>query len=311
MKPKRARRFRQGFVLASIALGVLAACNWDPRRPFDREAPEVNEAIGYLDAGEAGSKEASEILQDYLATGKCDDGNIGTPPRVRARPLGSFDLGIALFRIAESYGRRFGEEENAKGQHDTQPQGQRAGSVACALRIVRTVAEDLSQPLELRARARYLEGNLLFLNADYEEAVKAYDKALELAPGMFDAGPFAASDSGRTYAVDPIGRDAAYNRAIALRRADDKKDAGNDASSDASSDASNEGGGGDGGGNDGGGEAGADGGKPESQPNEPPPPPKANQDERMLDQLENAPTVQHEDARKRSLRHRVQGAADR
>ena len=35
----------------------------------------------------------------------------------------------------------------------------------------------------------------------------------------------------------------------------------------------------------------------------PPPPSKANQDERMLDQLENAPTVQQEAARKQAGKH--------
>src|SRR4029079_4833097 len=87
--------------------------------------------------------------------------------------------------------------------------------IDCALRIVRAVAES-DAPLEVRARARYLEGNLLFLNGQYEEAVKAYDHALTLSPGQVDAG-------------DPVGRDAAWNRAIALRRIEDKKDAGPDA----------------------------------------------------------------------------------
>ena len=43
-----------------------------------------------------------------------------------------------------------------------------------------------------------------------------------------------------------------------------------------------------------------------------PPPPKENQDERMLDQLENAPTVQEEDAKRRARDHRrVRGMADK
>ena len=68
-------------------------------------------------------------------------------------------------------------------------------------------------PGEVRARAHYLSGNLAFLDGDYEDAVTAYDRALVLTPGEADSG-------------DPVGRDAAWNRAIALRRIDDKKDAG-------------------------------------------------------------------------------------
>ena len=51
------------------------------------------------------------MLEDYLATGKCENGEIGTPDPVRNRPNASFDLGLGLFKLAERFGRRFGEEE--------------------------------------------------------------------------------------------------------------------------------------------------------------------------------------------------------
>lgn len=341
-----ARRFRR-LSVASMALAALvAACGWDPARPFDREAPQVNEALAYYDAGEAGA--AATLLQDYLTTGACAEGNIGTPLRVRERPNGAFDLGLALFKLAETYGHRFGDEENDAGLLDPNLKGMRAGQVECALRVVRAISEDPAQPVALRARARYLEGNLLFLTAAYKEAVTAYDHALALVPAMGDAGPIGANtDAGKvTYAVDPIGRDAAYNRAIALRRIEDQKDAGADA-------APPDGGDGDGGNDDGqsppdggdpqpdgGGDGdhdagadagsddpekdageGADGGDepnkpppkqdPKDEPEQPPPPSRQSQDERILDQLENAPTVQQEAAKKQGKARRVRGMADK
>ncbi len=99
-------------------------------------------------------------------------------------------------------------------------------------------------PIDLRARAHYLAGNLEFLRREYQSAVDAYDGALKLIPGL-------PNDAG-----DGIGRDAAWNRAIALRRIEDedkKKDAGQDGSPDAQPDAPPDASeGGDGGGSDGG-----------------------------------------------------------
>jgi hypothetical protein len=338
---KRSRCFRHGFALVGAgSLLLVAACGWDPSRPFDREAPQVNQALGLYDAGAADA--AAELLQDYLTTGACQDGNIGTPTRVRERGNGSFDLGLALFKMGEAFGQRFGEEESDAGAIDPNLKTLRGAHVDCALRIVRAIAEDAGQPLPLRARARYLEGNLLFLTAAYKEAVTAYDHALELVPGMSDSGPISSNpEAGAgTYAPDPLGRDAAWNRAIALRRIEDKKDAGKDASPDD--------GGGDGGGGDknddkkDGGEnddkkdkdagkdddkskdAGKDSGNgndnqkkdppPKDEPDagaQPPPPSRQSQDERMLDQLENAPTVQQEAAKKHAKGRRVQGMSDK
>jgi tetratricopeptide (TPR) repeat protein len=332
---KARRLFRKTWAAVALSSALVVACGWDPSRPFERESPQVREAISHLDAGDAMS--AGDLLEDYLATGQCKEGSIGTPPRVRERSNGSFDLGLALFQLAEKYGQRFGEEEIDSGiPADPNLKAQRAEQVDCALKLVRALATDPSQPVDLRARARYLEGNLLFLTAAYEEAVRAYDAALELAPGMHDSGPISAGEAGRTYNPDLLGRDAAWNRAIALRRIEDKKDAGNDGGNDGGGDSGGDSGdkkddnkdggdnnkpdaGKDAGGKDSGGKDSGNNDenkppKPDKKDEKPEPPPPAsrqNQDERMLDQLENAPTVQQETARKMGQRRRVHGMSDK
>ena len=305
-------------VLGALTCVTFAACAWDPSRPFDRDAPQVRQALAALDAGEAGA--ASAALEDYLSTGDCKDGIIGTPDLLKKRPDGTFDLGLALFRLGEQYGRRFGDEESSEGVTEA-IRSKRHAQIECARRVVQAIAEDDTVPGDLRARAHYLSGNLAFLDGDYKDAVEAYDRTLVLVPGDPDSG-------------DSLGRDAAYNRAIALRRIDDdKKDSGADASppGDGGSDASREPDGGrdsgpdskDSGGPDAGG-GGQDAGKdaeppPEQQPDagpEPPreagasPPPSTDEDQRMLDQLENAPTLQQEEA-KRFGKKRVRGMADK
>jgi tetratricopeptide (TPR) repeat protein len=303
-----------------VAFAWLSGCAWDPSRPFDRDAPLVKEAIGDLDAGDAGS--AAGRLEEYLSTGECKEGIIGTPDGLKRRADGTFDLGLALFRIGEQYGHRFGDEEVNEGVTEA-GRAKRHAQIECARRVVQAIAEDDAVPGDMRARAHYLSGNLAFLDGAYEDAVSAYDRALVLAPGQPDGG-------------DPVGRDAAFNRAIALRRIDDKKDAGPDASpqGDAGSDASREPDGGRDGGQDAsrdsGGADGAspnggeDGGKDAESPPQPPPdagqeapreagaapPPSLDEDQRMLDQLENAPTLQQEEA-KRFGKKRVRGMADK
>ena len=304
--------------LGLLCILLVTACGWNPSKPFDRDAPAVRQAVSDLDAGDAAS--ATNRLEEYLSTGPCKDGSIGTPDLLKRRVDGTFDLGLALFRLGEQFGRRFGEEEIDAGVRE-ETRAQRHAQVECGRRVVQAIAESDRSSSELRARALYLEGNLAFLDGAYEEAVRAYDRALVLAPGEVDAG-------------DPVGRDAAWNRAIALRRIEDEKDAGKDAASD--------GGGGDaardgapekgdagrpdtpkdaGGGNEGGDQRGDDAGaqppppRPdagEDQPDAAPPtpPPSSNEDERMLDQLENAPTMQQEEA-KRFGRRRVKGMADK
>lgn len=323
---------RSRIVSAAVVLlftrGLVACSGWDPWHPFERDAPEVNQAIREFDAGEAGV--AAQILEEYLGTGGCKEGSIGAPRRLGTHPNGAFDLGLSLFGLAEKVGGRFGQEESAPAQ-DEMAKGLRAGDIECALKIVRVIGADEAQPVDLRARARYLEGNLLFLDKKYKEAVEAYDKALALEPGQ-------RGDAG-----DPVGRDAAWNRAIALRRIEDQKDASPPDSGPPPPDASPPPDGGppppDGGGSpeggkndgDGGGQGGNDGGSKDPDPKDggdpskppppsdgdggaapPPPPSRKNQDERILDQLENAPTLQQEAAKKQAEKRRaVRGMADK
>ncbi|AKT43536.1 hypothetical protein [Chondromyces crocatus] len=330
-----------GFALACLtgaAFSATVGCSgWDPSSPFERNAPAVDQAIQDLDAGRLES--AEDALTRYLGTGQCSDAGIGLPDAVRQKPNGSFDLGLTLFYMAERYGRRFGDEEQTGGAQEGEddPQAaQRNVEIDCALIIVQAIAADPTVPADLRARARYLVGNLEFLRRRYKEAVASYDQALAIIPGLFE-------EAGG----DGIGRDAAWNRAIALRRIEDQErdaapdsppdappdpppDGGEDGGDDGGDDAGNDGGddGGDDAGNDGGGEdAGDDGGQQDQQPDagdtadggpqddkpdaggqpppqQPPPqqPQEARQDERVLDQFEEAPTYQEEEAKNRGLR---------
>ncbi|MGH7270506.1 MAG: hypothetical protein ACREJ3_08745, partial [Polyangiaceae bacterium] len=208
--------------LAGLLLcALLPSCAWDPSRPFERDSPRVKRAIAALNAGDAGA--AASELEDYLSTGACKDGNIGTPDALAIRPDGTLDLGLSLFHLAEKYGHRFGQEEDRDGVTEAS-RAKRHAQVECARRAVQAIVDADGLPGDLRARAWYLEGNLAFLDGQYKDAVRAYDSALALVPGEVDAG-------------DTVGRDAAYNRAIALRRIDDQKDAGPDAARDAGQDA--------------------------------------------------------------------------
>jgi hypothetical protein len=308
-----------GLCLAGAAFAAGAGCNgWDPRRPFEHNAPEVDEALHELDGGHP--RPAQEALERYLGTGPCSaDGGMGLPPSIRQKPNGTFDLGLALFYLGEQFGQRFGDEERSDGgsRHEQALAQRRALEVGCALVVVRAIAADPQVPIELRARAYYLAGNLEFLLQKYQEAVKEYDLALALVPGLLgDAG-------------DSIGRDAAWNRAIALRRQEDQKDAGSDASdasdandgSDASPDAPDGSDGSDGSsGNDGGdkGDAGRDGGdrrdggEPEDGGGAPEPQPQPassqsptpSQDNRILEQLEQAPSYQGQEAKAKAAARR-------
>ena len=325
------------FGLACVVGGatwLASGCSgWDPRSPFERNAPAVDQALADLDAGRFES--AEEALESYLGTGPCTDAGLGLPDAVRQKYNGSFDLGLVLFSVAEKYGRRFGEEEQTDGgPEEEQLAAMRSLEIDCALIVVRAIAEDPKVPVDLRARAHYLAGNLEFLRRKYEEAVRHYDDALALVPGLPEDA-----------AADGIGRDAAWNRAIALRRIEDQKDAGNDADQDANQDAEQDGsddasdgsdgddgsdgsdGGedaGEDGGNDGGEDAGDDGGKDAGEDSgadggkdqdagqdagndagqTPPPPPQPaspepqpGQEDRILDRFEEAPTYQEQEAK--------------
>jgi Ca-activated chloride channel family protein len=332
VSPAPAPRERRRRTLGARATGIAAAsllpafvigCE-RANDLFIREAPAVNDAIEALDAGDAGA--AVSLLEEYLSTGKCENGNIGTPLSVRQLPNAAFDLGLGLFKIAERFGKRFDEEPTPRDGGLTPAEeadlAKRSAEVECALRIVRLIAGDPSVPIDLRARAFYLAGNLEFLRHDYKQAVASYDASLKLVPGL-------PADAG-----DGIGRDAAYNRAIALRRIEEsERDAGPpDASPDASPDSGPPDGGDDSGspdagddpqgndaGSDGGSQnsedggtpdAGQDGGakEPEQSNNEQEKPreqPSVNQDERLLDQLEQAPTLQEHAARRAAARGRA------
>jgi hypothetical protein len=338
-RKRRRRRPTSAAGLAAglfVALSVAVACSRDRSSIFERRAPEVEQAIAMLDA-DAGS--AVSLLESYLSTGKCDHGEIGTPEKVRERPNASFDLGLGLFRIGERFGQRFGEEAPV---HDGGPTDQekslaeqRGAEVDCALKIVRLVAADPTGAPEFRARALYLAGNLEFLRGDYRTAVKSYDSALKVLPGL-------PPDAG-----DTIGNDAAHNRAIALRRIeeeDNKKDAGppdagppdggspdsgepdagpqdggqpdsgkdDGGSQDAGPDGGDQDAGPDGGNDSKEPDAGEDGGAPPPQPQpQPSAQPNANQDEAILDQLEQAPTVQEQDAKNRALKAHATGMEDK
>ncbi len=302
---------------------AFGCSGWEPAEPFHREAPEVNEAIELLDGGQLES--AEQVLEAYLGTGPCGDAGIGLPDRVREKHNGSFDLGLVLFYLAERYGQRFGDEElEDAGPEAHELAAQRGQEIDCAQIIVQAIASDPKVPLELRARAYYLAGNLDFLRRRYEDAIGHYDKCLQLVPGI------AADAEG-----DGIGRDAAWNRAIALRRIHDQdaeppdaepdaepdasEDAGEDADEpeagpdggeDGGEDAGEDGGDGDGGeqgGADAGAEDGGDGGAEDAAAPEPPPEkeqpaepePRSTAMERILDELEEAPTYQEQEAKQR------------
>ena len=182
---------------------------------FMRNAPAVDEAITALDAGDAAAAVAL-ARKPIFPPGNARPATSGRRTACAAKHNASFDLGLGLFRIAEQFGRRFGEEEDF-GEAGASPEeeaklAQRREQVDCALRIVRIAGADPSVPIDLRARANYLAGNLEFLRREYRSAVEAYELALRLIPGL-------PEDAG-----DGIGRDAAFNRAIALRREQEQKD---------------------------------------------------------------------------------------
>jgi len=316
-----------GCALPCLIFG-LVSCEEQRHKLFIRHSPKVDEAIvALVDAGDGAS--SATILQTYLATGKCEGGNIGTPESVSKLHFASFDLGLALFRVGESFGTRFGERSPTRqgGQDPAADQAtaQRGEQVDCALRVVGAVTTLDQVPLDLQAKAFYLTGNLHFLREEWNQALEAYDRALRLVPGV-------AND-----AADNLGRDAAWNRAIALQRSKEKPppDAGSDGGTPP------DGGGGDAGKQDrnpdagppssDAGNGGQDAGQPEppdaganqpqpdagKTPQQPPPEQKQQQPptqedsaDRVLDMLEQTPTLQEHEAKAMRGRH-IRGMEDK
>lgn len=172
---------------------------------FMRNAPAVDEAMHELRPhGDAGVAQA--YLAGYLGVAPCADGNSGAPASLD-KPQASFDLGLALFRLGESFGGRFGED-SGRPQDNEALLARRSAQVSCALGWVQPLVTRRDLPVEQRARAAYLLGNLEFLRREYESAVQGYDQALILVPGSEEES------------LLEVGRDAAHNRALALIRAE-------------------------------------------------------------------------------------------
>ncbi|HEX2879752.1 MAG TPA: VWA domain-containing protein, partial [Polyangiaceae bacterium] len=197
-------------LFATLLSLLLSGCQRLEEKLFTRYSPKVDEAIAKLATGD--SDTATALLQEYLATGECKEGQIGSSPALRDKASASFDLGLGLFAVAERFGKKFGEEGLATPQGAAQDPTQqqqlaaRSQEVDCALQVVRLIASDEKQPVTLRAQAYFLSGNLEFLRGQYQDAVTGYDACLRLVPGN-------SNDSGLN-----LGDDAAYNRAIAQRR---------------------------------------------------------------------------------------------
>lgn len=317
----------------SVGLGLalpllVAACGWDPRKPFERYAPDVDKAVTELDGGKA--NKAAERLSAYLGAGACDAGAISIGKADAAEA--TFDLALTLFRLGELYGRKLDDplpkKEEVDAPEDKRLARLRGDNIDCARALLDEILKH-ELPPDLQARARYLRGNVAFLDRDYDKAVVDYEKALIIVPGL-------PPDAG-----DLIGVDAAYNRALALRFKEEekKKDGGADGASDAPSEAG-EGGPGDGGGEgpsdggadqgrdaepdgpgqdggqkdapkDAGGDAPDDGKKNDPKETKPASPKPGDergvdkgQDDRMLDQFEEAPMFQREESKRGSAQKR-------
>jgi Ca-activated chloride channel homolog len=216
------------FWLFGCLLGVptLSGCESAAvDRVFTRHSPDVDDAIEVLrvDAGAA-----EEKLTKYLGIAPCENGNIAASSALAEKAQASFDLGLALFRVAERFGGRF-DADPARAAEDAALLARRGEEVSCALSVVQQVALRPALPIDLRAEAHYLLGNLEFARREYKAAVASYDKALELVPG----------DEASTALA--VGRHAAHNRALALRLAEeDKPDPPPDAGAPPPSDAGNQ-----------------------------------------------------------------------
>ena len=215
--------------LAPVVLALsVGACTWDLGKLFDRDDPQVESARRALEASTAGADAdlpaAREALEEVLRW-RCDVD--GGHDLVVDRPNASLDLGLVLFRLSELVGRRFGEEElGADGGEEAESVAAvRAQQLDCAHLLLLRLADEPTLTASMRLRARYLLGNFEFLTRHYKEAIAQYDRALVAHPAR---GIDPVGEVGAPQDDDSVARDAAWNRAIALRRLQDQ-DAGPDA----------------------------------------------------------------------------------
>ena len=295
-------------VMTAAPLACVVACAWDPSRPFDREAPPVKDAIAQLDAGDATA--AARRSRSTCRPARARRGASACPTRCGGCRTGRSISGSRSFKVGESFGARFGDEEVDAGLSDDVRQ-KRAAQIACALEIAQHVASDDDRAAR-SARARPIP----------RREPRFPRQPTTKRPCARTTRPWRSRPACSTRG-DPVGRDAAWNRAIALRRIEDQKDAGNDAApppGDSRNDPRRaaratrrgptrrrrrRGGGGDSGSR----RLGARKRRRRRRSAAPAPdaPTRAplrrrrrRQDERVLDQLENAPTVQEEDAKRRA-----------
>jgi Ca-activated chloride channel homolog len=199
-----------------LILLSMNGCSKVDEHVFTRYSPDVDQAVANLESKDAG--DAHQGLSSYLSTGKCKAGEIGTPQSLRERPFAAYDLGLALFDLAERFGGRLGEPPPKQDDPNAAATlSRRSQEVDCALRITRLIAHDNTTELILRAKAFFLSGNLELLRHDYKNAVESYDEALRLMPG-------GVLTRGTTNSEEPdFGADAAFNRALALKLAEEQE----------------------------------------------------------------------------------------
>ncbi len=239
----RAEHVARLLVVVSVPLAIglfLGACSWDLGKIFDRDDPQVEHARQALEAsaygGDADLTSARRDLEEVLEY-RCEGD--GGRDLVIDRPFASLDLGLVIFRISELVGRRFGEEEMgpSTGEEAESVTAARAKELDCAHLLLLKLANDPTTTPAMRLRARYLLGNFEFLSQRYEQSIVEYDRVLVAHPAR---GIDPAGEVGPPSDDDAVARDAAWNRAIALKRIHDK-DAGSDSGPDADADSGNDG----------------------------------------------------------------------